>query len=343
MTTVGWDLGGAHLKVAVLDCARHGTNALQLACPLWRGIEHLPQAMKQAIDKLRCADARHAVTMTGELADCFLNRREGVEKIVGAIPPLLPSPQIYSVNGTFLTIEEALETPLAVASANWHATARFVAEHCAEGLLIDIGSTTSDITLVANADVAAVGDNDHSRLANNELVYTGVVRTPLMSLASVAPFRGRAVNVMAELFSTTADIYRLTGDLNEDADQYETADGREKSIEASARRVARMIGCDFDDADLTDWRALAAYFAEEQLKRIFAACEANVARRGLSESAPVIAAGAGAFIARKVALYLRRPCRDISSFASACDAGILSRVAPAFAVAWLLERSARKL
>ena len=343
MKVVGWDVGGAHLKAAVLDTEGRAANALQLACPLWRGIEHLVQAMREAIAKLGCAEARHAVTMTGEVADCFLNRREGVEKIIGTISLLLPAPRIYSRDGGFLSVEAACRVPFSVASANWHATARFVAEHCVEALVIDIGSTTSDITLVANGDVVSAGRDDYSRLANNELVYTGVVRTPLMSLAPLAVFRGSYVNVMAEHFATTADVYRLTGELDKDADQSETADRREKTLEASARRVARMVGCDLEDADLGEWRALSAYFAEEQLKRIVKACEDNLARHAVNAAVPVITAGAGAFLARKVASRLRRPSRDISSFAVAGDATVLSQAAPAFAVAWLLEHSEPKL
>ena len=57
-------------------------------------------------------------------------------------------------------------------------------------------------------------DTDAARLATGELVYHGVVRTPLCALAARVPFRGSAVSVMNEFFATTADVYRLTGELD---------------------------------------------------------------------------------------------------------------------------------
>ena len=62
-----------------------------------------------------------------------------------------------------------------------------------------------------------------------ELLYTGVVRTPVMAVAQTAPFSGRMQRIAAERFATMADVWRLTGDLPGDADPYPTADQRGKS------------------------------------------------------------------------------------------------------------------
>ena len=71
---------------------------------------------------------------------------------------------------------------------------------------------------------------DGERLTQGELVYTGVVRTPVMAIAHTAPFMGRMQRIAAERFATMADVWRLTGDLPDDADPYPAADQRGKSF-----------------------------------------------------------------------------------------------------------------
>ena len=83
-----------------------------------------------------------------------------------------------------------------------------------------------------------------------------------MALARRAPFAGHWVSLMAEHFATTADVYRLTGDLPEHADMLPSADHGAKNVAASARRLARMLGLDMEAADLPDLgddHALAAW------------------------------------------------------------------------------------
>ena len=113
-----------------------------------------------------------------------------------------------------------------------------------DALVLDIGSTTTDVMLIADGRVRARGRDDHGRLARDELVYTGVARTPVAAIADAVPFGGEWVSVMAEQFATAADLYRMTGELDPQFDQADTADGGARSREASMRRLAHMVGCD---------------------------------------------------------------------------------------------------
>src|SRR5258705_2471965 len=79
----GWDLGGAHLKVAQIDGAGRLRTAQQLPCTLWRGLEHLAEALAVARRQL-LPSARHGVTMTGELTDLFVDRADGVHRLAPA-------------------------------------------------------------------------------------------------------------------------------------------------------------------------------------------------------------------------------------------------------------------
>src|SRR5262245_34495583 len=74
---IGWDIGGVHLKAAR---AENGSivKAVQFAAPLRGGVELLAAAFAKAKAELGEAE-RHVATMTGELADTFASRTEGVE------------------------------------------------------------------------------------------------------------------------------------------------------------------------------------------------------------------------------------------------------------------------
>jgi probable H4MPT-linked C1 transfer pathway protein len=339
---VGWDLGGAHLKAVLIGAAGEARAALQLPCPLWQGIHHLERAID---DVCRCVPAEavlHAVTMTGEMADLFADRAHGVEQLLAALQRKLPAMRISVFAGRrgFLTVQDAAAAWRDVASANWLASAMLAARRIGDGVLVDIGSTTTDVIPFAGGAVCARGVDDHTRLAAGELVYTGVVRTPVMAMAARLPFGGEWLAPMAEHFATAADVYRLTGELPPDADLGATADGRGKSSEESARRLARMIGCDADvDAPLAAWTALAEYVAELQLRRLHDACSRVLSEHAIGAGAPLAGAGVGSFIVRQTAQRLARRYVDFSELvvADGVEVARIAACAPAFAVAALLQ------
>ena len=338
---IGWDLGGAHLKAARLDAAGRVERVVQLPCPLWQGLGQLEQALGAATSLVGPA-AAHAVTMTGEMVDLFATREEGVATLVAAMRARFTGLRFYAGDAGFVTGDEAAAAGLRLASANWMATAALVAACVPDALLVDIGSTTTDVVPVRAGRLRAVGRDDAGRLEARELVYTGVVRTPVMALAAEVPFGGRSVPLMAELFATAADVHRLSGRLPSDADLYPAADGGAKTEAGSARRLARMLGRDADahadaDASLDDWRRLAQWLAEAQSRRIEDACRLLLARDSLPPDAPLVGAGVGRFLVADVATRLDRPYVEFASLLldAGPEPGRVSDCAPAVAVAWL--------
>ena len=338
----GWDIGGAHLKVAVAARPSGGKPCLvevvQVPCALWQGMDKLAEAIATVRPTLRGA-RRHAVTMTGELVDLFESRADGVAALVGALADAFPRQEIgfYAGRAGLVDAAEATRRPLAVASANWLAGTAFVARRCDEGLFLDIGSTTSDIVPFRAGEVLALGKTDAARLASDELIYTGVTRTPVMAIAGRVPFAGARQGVMAEHFATMADVYRLTGELPTDADQHQTADGRDKSVPASARRLARMLGRDAEAAEPADWRRLAAHLAERQRRLIHDAADRALSRDDIAEDAPLVGAGVGRFLAAKLAAAMGRPYVDFAELVAGPGPAreMAARCAPAAALAML--------
>ncbi|RZS52197.1 hydantoinase/oxoprolinase family protein [Sphaerotilus mobilis] len=323
----GWDIGGAHVKAC-----RWSDGALedvaQWPCPLWQGEHHLDRVLDLAIQ--RWGDglaAHHAVTMTGEMVDLYADRADGVQRIAARLAAALPGPVALYARGWdngddgddggdgahwVAAHEAALHWPR-IASANWRATAWHAAQALrrgwgreAEGLLVDIGSTTTDLIALADGRPQGRSLSDRDRLATGELVYHGVVRTPLCALAPRITFQGQTLNVMHEFFATTADVYRLTGELDPAHDQQPSADGAAKTVPASRARLARMIGCDVRDGSDADWLDLALAWREAQVREI-AGQALRVGRAHNLDLAAmvVVAAGCGAFLLPDVLTRLR--------------------------------------
>jgi (4-(4-[2-(gamma-L-glutamylamino)ethyl]phenoxymethyl)furan-2-yl)methanamine synthase len=334
---IGWDIGGAHLKAVSLDSSGSMIRCIQLPCPLWQGLQHLESAVDQII--AGSSATYHAITMTGELVDLFANRSEGVIAIANTMSRKLKNKQIDFFAGEqgFVSTQACKNNIENIASMNWYATGLLVASKTPQALVIDIGSTTTDMMIVSDGKVHAQGKNDFTRMVTDELVYTGVVRTPLMALAQKIFFEGKEVGVMAEYFATTADVYRVLGVLPEAADQQTTADNGDKTPHASARRLARMIGRDVESATQDDWKNLAQQFADKQLQQLQNACEQQLARGFVTSSAPIIGAGCGSFLACKLAQILQRPYLDFSILAGKNIQynQIVNTCAPACAVAAL--------
>lgn len=342
--TLGWDLGGAHLKAVLIQDDGCVMQAFQQPCPLWRGLDYLEQAVATIMSRLETTPQRHAVTMTGELADIFPNRDTGVQLLTECMERSLGAVnvRIYAGPAGFVETDVIGAHLHTIASANWHVSAAFLAAQTGDSLLVDIGSTTTDIVLLYRGQPAAIGYSDAERLQSEEMVYTGVVRTPVMAVAQQLPFAGEWQRLAAEHFSTMADVYRLTGELPEGYDMAETADGAGKTKMESARRLARMLGRDLESATIAQWRQMAFSVRSQQLRSLQAALERNLSRALLPDDAPLVGAGAGRFLVRELAQRLRRPYTDAAELIPGVggSAEWASVCLPAYAVAWLGGRSA---
>jgi probable H4MPT-linked C1 transfer pathway protein len=332
---VGLDIGGANLKAA--DAEGH---AIARPFAVWKNPERLAAEIAALLAGFPTPDTL-AVTMTAELADCYRTKRDGVAAILGAVElaaggvPVL----VWQTDGRFVTPRESRSAPQLTAAANWHALATFLGSLAPTGgaILIDIGTTTCDLIPLADGRPVPVGRTDRERLQSGELVYTGVRRTPICAVVSTVPFRGDECPVMAELFSTTLDVYLTTGDLPEDATDIETADGRPATRACARDRLARSIGCDSEEFSQTDAEVAARGIAEAQRRQVRTALEAVLRSRDLLPGR-VFLSGVGSFLGRQI-VQTSPPLADATTIslrevfgAQVCEA------ACAFAVARLSQR-----
>ena len=332
MITLGWDIGGSNIKVC-----RVADGTLLAAMTLPFEVRHAPAELTAVLKRLSGeasagapVDA-HAVTMTAELSRVFLTKREGVGAVLDAVESALDGAvHVFTVNGLFVPPAAARKRPLDVAAANWTATASLIARTHPNALLVDIGSTTTDVIPIVAGRIAAEGVTDPDRLASGELLYTGAVRTPVEALAADVCVQGRRVALAAEGFATSADVHLWRGDLCAGDVTGGTADGRPPTPGAAGDRLARALCSDrelMDDAAIT---GLADALASAQIERV-AGTIARVAARHPSIR-HVVVAGVGAFIAARAA---RAAGLQVVALADAYGDGA-SRCAPAAAVALLI-------
>ena len=335
----GWDIGGAHLKVAQADLKGNLQQVFEIPCPLWQGIDKLHFAIQSALSKLDngAIENMAAITMTGELADCFANRQTGVAEIIKAFNQHFSPLQtvVFAGEHDWLSPEEAITHWQSVASRNWQASANFVAQHIPNVLFIDMGSTTCDIIPIADGKATPQGFDDHQRQISRELLYTGTIRTPLIALANTVPFKGQDIGLAAEMFATTGDIWLLLDKLAENTIQDASADGKPWTKHHAAIRLARLLGTDADDPSNPIWTTLAHWFADKQCQLIISAIkQVREQSHNIAANYQIIGAGIGRSIISDCAKQLDLPYLDFSTLTQPASPDVADH-APAAAIALL--------
>jgi probable H4MPT-linked C1 transfer pathway protein len=272
---IGIDVGGANTKV-VDDAGVHIHY-----CPLWEGAP-LTAVLRQY--KSAGQDAA-AVVMSGELADCFENKLQGIAFIVDAVREVFPGALFYGTDAAF----HRAPVPQ-LAAANWLAAADLLRERYPDATLVDVGSTTADlIPLSRFSDLR--GLSDLQRLQKGYLIYTGMLRTNIVAMLSSVNLDGIDTPVSAEYFATSADAHLVLRHISPEEYTCDTPDKKEKTKEAALRRLARVVCADLDEIGVEGAMQVARQFWERQRTLI-----SDGIRRVVSDTqaTSVIVAGIGA-------------------------------------------------
>ena len=225
---IGIDVGGANLKVVDDD----GVHIHY--CPLWKG-SPLVQLLKQYRKNPK---EPAAVVMSGELADCFINKAEGIASIVITVREVFPDAIFYGTDAAFHT-----RAVPQLAAANWLASADYLKEQYPDSVLVDMGSTTTDIIPLSRFDDLK-GLTDLQRLQKGYLIYTGMLRTSIPTLLRIVVLDGVPTPLSTEFFAVSADAHLMLGHITAEQYSCDTPDHREKTRTAAMRRLARVVCAD---------------------------------------------------------------------------------------------------
>lgn len=326
-TVIGWDIGGVNIKATLLQIQGVGGRGLGVGLKIskpytldpepfsfrtatryfeiWKDREALPLILKDLQQALGSADAM-GVTMTAELSDAFRHKREGVGFVLGSIKEAFPGIPLYALDleGNWRNLHEDLGDLITFAATNWIAEGLMVAERKKDCLLIDIGSTTTDIIPILGGRLAAQGRTDTDRLISGELVYTGALRTPIPAIAPWIPVKGLWCRTSPELFAIAADVYLILGAIQPGEYTCNTPDGREKTVECSRERLARTVCADASILTEEEIVKMASYVAERQTQQIVGALMQVLSRIEGGLRLPVVTTGFGEFLAERCARRL---------------------------------------
>lgn len=330
MNVLGWDIGGINTKVArVADGTLVGAHIAPFE------LQRDPAALTPLLERLAKdlgttpADA-HAVTMTAELSQVFRTKREGVGFVLDAVTAAVPNARVlvWGVDARWRTPAEARRDPIAVAAANWVATAYVVGRMYADCVLVDVGSTTTDVIPITHGGPVARGRTDLARLREGELLYTGALRTPVEAMASSVPVHGHESGVAAEGFALAGDVHVWRGQLAPADYSVPTPDGRPATREYAGERLARVVCADREMLEQVDIDRIADAFWEAQVTRIGECLDRVRARHPALTRAVVTGLGEflGAAAARRAGLQVTHLSDTL---------GPAARHAPATAVALL--------
>lgn len=241
---IGIDVGGANLKL-VDDAGVHIHY-----CPLWEGAP-LRELFRQY--RKRVGEEEAAVVMSGELADCFGSKSEGIAHIVDTVIEVFPGARFYGTDARFHSGPSR-----ELAAANWLVSADYLRVLYPDAILVDVGSTTTDIIPLHDFN-SLIGLTDIMRLQRGYLVYTGMLRTPVPALLHSVILGGVETGTSTENFAIAADAHLVLGHITSDLYTCEAPDKGEKTPAAAVRRLARVVCADPEEIGGETGAARIAY------------------------------------------------------------------------------------
>ncbi|MFA4860727.1 hydantoinase/oxoprolinase family protein [Methanoregula sp.] len=272
---IGIDVGGANLKVV----DEEGVHIHY--CPLW---ENAP-ITRLLEPYVRHMDDPAAVVMSGELADCFDNKLQGIAFIVDAVRKAFPAARFYGTDARF----HDYAVPQ-LAAANWLASADYLRKKYPDAVLLDIGSTTADIIPLGRF-LRLAGLTDLLRLQAGYLIYTGMLRTNVATLLRTVDLDGIHTPISTEYFATSADAHLVLGHITPSLYTCDTPDRKERTRDASLRRLARVVCADLEEIGENGALRIAARFWDYQKDLICGQVRKIAAECGAGQ---IIVAGIGA-------------------------------------------------
>jgi probable H4MPT-linked C1 transfer pathway protein len=177
-------------------------------------------------------------------------------------------------------------------------------------------------------------------MQKRQLLYTGIERTPVATMLESVQIDDAECPLMKERFADSNDVYLVLGQVPEQADNLDTADGRSRTILDAAARLARMVGEDLETISMATVTSIANQIAARQLRHIIEGVSENLRQLAQSDqhrqSYSLVFSGHGRFLSQAII----EGCPEFPLVPLQLEDLLgksISRCAPAFAVARLLQ------
>lgn len=310
--SIGLDIGGANLKVASDD------RGEIIYFPMWKKWRELGKQLFEIKEKYKPKNV--GVVITAELADSFNSKIDGIIYISSVVEEVFSNVFYLNIDGE---IKNKIDNPILFAASNWVASIKFLLRYYKNFLFADMGSTTTD--LIPVTDKIEAGRTDYERLRRGELLYFGILRTPVFYVLSEFD----STPLVSEYFSITGDAFILTEDIRIEDYNCETPDGKGRDREDCMRRLARTLCCDINEIGETKILEFSESVKREMINKTSEAMAKLSAKHNLNK---VIGCGMGEFILKKASEQANLDYISLKE-----KFGDFSTLFPAYAMAKLVE------
>jgi len=256
MKVLTLDIGGANIKKVLFSNGKIKERLYYF--PIWKKKYELKKFLENISENSEIV----AVTTTAELSDIFESKEEGAKFILNTCTEVFENPYFLSIRKKLLPPEEL--KPIEIAAANFVASICYMEKRYKEGIMVDMGSTTTDIIPFREGE-NLYGKTDVERILKSQLIYTGMLRTPLNTIVHRVPFKNRMVRISSEFFAITADLYTVLGYIAEYP--CDAPDNRGKDPESCRRRIARLLCADLEDIE-EELEGICEFIKNEQVRII---------------------------------------------------------------------------
>jgi probable H4MPT-linked C1 transfer pathway protein len=296
---LGVDIGGAHIKIVGLDQFQNICLIKYRKCYLWKNQKKLKQEITFINSLSSNKNIFCGVTMTAELCDIFPDRLTGAKKILNECKRIKFKTFLYSRSDK---VFEKLQSNnfSNIMSMNWHSIGKYLTSFVKNALIIDFGSTTTDFICIKNGKIMNKAFNDFQRLSNGEILYTGLMRTPLFAIKRNVKYKSKNISIIPENFSNTSDIYRINKQIKKEFDIDDETDFSDKNVIGSYKRIARSFGMDYHSKDKLFIKKLSENIMNEQLNMISENTEKLLQIFNMEKKSLIILSGIGQEVLKKL-------------------------------------------
>ena len=210
-SVIGFDIGGSNIKFSMFTPHNQkyvATGGIVNAPYIGIELEHV---IKQFLSHVS-DDIAHVGIITSYPVSCE-NQYKALEQIVTLFQKLLPEPPVFFIDyeSRMWPLDEVLSTdPARFAMSNFFGSAYLGSKIRDHAVVMDTGSTSTDILLTAGNRPVAIGQDIDTirRQMTGEMTWTGIIKTPISSVTESIPLRGCLVKGNPR-GGTMNDVYNI--------------------------------------------------------------------------------------------------------------------------------------
>lgn len=267
----GIDIGGFHMKITQIT-STEPLKAISVFLPFLERKDMI----KKLVTFITDPDLTVVTQTVSANRRLFSSFKEGTHYLVDTTERLFKNVQYVGLPCRLYSSKEAKKHYLRVACRNWVATCYLVSSYLKlfeNGLVIDCGTTSTDIVPVVQQNPVTLEDHDqaYTRLRTGELLWSGLYNTHIASLQNTVVLDDEEFTIKSTMRTMSYDVYIVLKLVTPEAlvAMYGGVAEEVSSIsyESSVDKILDLIAADRDVLTVKDAKKIAEFLAEKQREK----------------------------------------------------------------------------